>query len=134
MEMSWNELIQTILYAVITTGLPILIGYGVSYLRTKRDEKLQNIDNTYVKNTLTEVTNLIINVVNSVSQTYVDDLKKDGKFDLDKQKEALTKAVEQVKDLMNHDMSNLVVEKYNDLDIWIRSQIESYIKNTKVGL
>jgi hypothetical protein len=129
--MDWNKLLQDVLYLVITTGLPILLGYGVSYLKAKRDEKLQNIDNTYVKETLTEATEIIFNVVDTVAQTYVDDLKKDGSFDLDKQKEALQKALIQAKKLMNDDMTNLVVEKYNDLDEWIRSQIESYIKITK---
>jgi hypothetical protein len=66
-----------------------------------------------------------------VAQTYVDDLKKSGTFDLDKQKEALNKALNQAKDLMNNDMTNLVVEKYNDLDSWIINTIESYIKSTK---
>jgi len=129
--MDWKELLQTLLYAVITTGLPIILGYGVTYLKAKRDEKLQNIDNIYVNETITEVTDIIMSVVDTVAMTYVDDLKKVGAFDLDKQDEALHKAINQTKDLMNNDMTNLVVEKYNDLDGWIRSQIESYIKSTK---
>lgn len=130
--MNWNELLETLLYAVITTGLPILLGYGISYLKTKRAEKLQTIDNTYVKETITQATDIIISVVDEVAMTYVDDLKKTGSFDLDKQKIALEKAVTQAKTLLNNDATNLVVEKYNDLDSWIRSQIESYIKSTKV--
>lgn len=129
--MNWNELLQTLLYAVITTGLPIILGYGVTYLKAKRDEKLQNIDNIYVNETITEVTDIIMSVVDTVAMTYVDDLKKVGAFDLDKQDEALHKAINQTKNLINNDMTNLVVEKYNDLDGWIRSQIESYIKSTK---
>lgn len=129
--MDWKELLQTLLYAVITTGLPILLGYGISYLKAKRTEKLQNVDNTYVKETITEVTDIIISVVDTVAMSYVDDIKKAGEFDLDKQNEALHKAINHTKDLMNNDMTNLVVEKYNDLDGWIRSQIESYIKSTK---
>jgi ribonuclease PH len=130
--MDWNNLLETVLYAVITTGLPILLGYVISYLKSKTNEKLQKIDNTYVKETIAQATDIVISVVDTVGQTYVDDLKKNNSFDLDKQKEALNKAVEQVKELMNNDMTNLVVEKYNSFDSWIRSQIESYIKSTKV--
>ena len=129
--MDWNGLLETLLYAVITAGLPILLGYGVSYLKAKRDEKLQNIDNIYIENTLKEVTDIIFNTVDNVSQTYVDDLKKQGKFEVENQKEALEKALNQAKDLMNNDMTGLVVEKYNDLDGWIRNQIEAYIRATK---
>lgn len=129
--MDWNGLLETLLYAVITAGLPILLGYGVSYLKAKRDEKLQNIDNIYIENTLKEVTDIIFNTVDNVSQTYVDDLKKQGKFEVENQKEALEKALNQAKDLMNNDMTGLVIEKYNDLDGWIRNQIEAYIRATK---
>lgn len=50
---------------------------------------------------------------------------------MENQKEALEKALNQAKDLMNNDMTGLVVEKYNDLDGWIRNQIEAYIRATK---
>lgn len=129
--MDWNGLLQTLIYAFITAGLPILLGYGISLLKVKRDEKLQNIDNEYVKNIIVDATNIVLGVVDTVGQTYVDDLKKEGKFDAEKQKEALNKALNQAKNLMNDEMVTLVVDKYNDLDTWIRTQIESYIKNSK---
>lgn len=129
--MDWNGLLQTLLYAVITAGLPVLLVYGISLLKVKRDEKLQNIDNEYVKNIIIDATNIVLGVVDTVGQTYVDDLKKEGKFDTEKQKEALNKALSQAKNLMNDEMVTLVVDKYNDLDTWIRTQIESYIKNSK---
>lgn len=126
-----NEFLQTLLYAVITTVLPILVGYSISYLKAKRDEKLLNIDNTYVSETIKQATDLIMKVVDTVSQTYVEGLKKEGTFDEAKQKEALEKALNQAKELMNDDMANLVSDKYNDLDLWVRNIIEAYIKSTK---
>lgn len=127
-----SEFLQNLLYAVITAGLPVLIGYGVSYLKAKRAEKLQLIDNTYVKDTITDVTDIIIDAVDNIAQTYVDDLKKAGTFDETKQKEALEKAINQAKELINEDGAALVVEKYNDLDIFIRNTIEAYIKRNKI--
>lgn len=126
-----NDFLQTLLYTIITTALPIIVGYGVSYIRAKRDEKLLNIDNTYVSETIKETTDIIMRVVDAITQTYVDDLKKKGNFDATKQKEALEKAIEQAKNLMNDDMIDLVSDKYNDLDLWIRNTIEAYIKSTK---
>ena len=126
-----NEFLQTLLYAVITTTLPIIAGYGVSLVKAKREEKLLLIENTYVQETIRTATDIIIDTVDAVSQTYVDALKREGKFDETKQKEALNKAITQAKDLMNIETTNLVVEKYNDLDGWIRNVIEAYIKNYK---
>lgn len=129
--MDWKELIETLLYAVITTGLPILLTYSVSYLKAKRNEKLQNIENTYIKDTLIDATNIIINTVDAVSQTYVNDLKENGKFKTEEQNEALRKAINQTKELLSLDAINLIVEKYNDIDLYIRNTIESYIASTK---
>lgn len=129
--MDWQGLLETLIYAMITVGLPIVIGQTVGYIRVKRDKKVQSINNTYVANTLIEVTDIIFNVVDTVGQTYVDDLKRKGSFDKESQKEALEKALTQTKALMNEDMTGLVVEKYNDLDEWLRTQIESYIKSGK---
>ena len=126
-----NEFLQNLLYVVITAVLPVIVGYGISYLKAKRDEKLQSIDNTYVKETITEVTDIIMNVVDTVSQTYVDDLKKEGTFKEEQQKEALNKAIYQAKDLISLEAANLIIDKYSDLDEFIRTTIESYIRTTK---
>ena len=126
-----NELLQNVLYAVITGALPILVGYAVAYLKAKRDKELQKIDNTYVSDTIKDATNIIIDTVDTIAQTYVDDLRKVSKFTPEEQKIALDKAITQTKNLLSTDAINLVVEKYNDLDGWIRNIIESYIKSTK---
>jgi len=129
--MNWNELLQTLLYTVITTILPIITAYIISFLKAKRDEKLQDINNEYIRNTLKDAMDIILDTVDTISQTFVDDLKKDGKFDKDKQKEALEKAINQAKKLMSEEAISLIIEKYNDLDEWIRTQIEAYIKAKK---
>lgn len=128
-----NEFLQNLLYAVITTVLPILVAYGVRYIKTKRAEKLQNIGNTYVQETIARATDIVIDAVEMVNQTFVDNLKKEGTFDPDKQKEALNKAVKAAKRLLSEEAGTLITEKYNDLDAWIRNTIESFIHSTKVA-
>lgn len=126
-----NEFLQNLLYVVITTVLPILVGYGISYLKAKRDKELLNIDNTYIEETIIKATDIVLDTVDTVTQTYVDDLKKSGAFNEKEQKTALSKAINQAKELITLDTANLIVEQYNDLDTWIRNTIESYITKTK---
>jgi len=126
-----EKFLQEFIYAVVSVGLPIIITYVITYIKAKRDEKLQNIDNTYVKETLEDATEIVFKAVDTVAQQYVDELKKAGKFDIKEQKEALTKAIDQTKNLLNNEAINLITEKYNDLDSWIRTTIESYIKASK---
>lgn len=120
-----------LLYVVVIAAVPVIVAYGAKLFKAKREEILSKIDNTYVKNTITEATDIIVNAVDFVSQTYVDSLKKAGEFTVEEQKVALEKAMEQAKGLLSSGAVELITEKYNDLDEWIKSIIESYIKTTK---
>jgi ribonuclease PH len=126
-----NDFLQNLLYAVITAVVPVLVGYAVAFLKAKRDKELQKIDNIYIEDTIRDATDIVIDAVDTVAQTYVDDLRKVGKFTPEEQKVALEKAITQAKDLMSSDAISLISTKYNDLDTWITSIIESYIKSTK---
>lgn len=126
-----EKFLQDLLYAVIVAGLPVVIAYGSAYLKTLRDKAINQIDNKYAKDTIKEVSDMIIAVVNQVSQTYVTDLKKEGKFDTESQQVALQKALELIKQMLTEDEKKLIEEKYQDLDTYIATMIESYIHATK---
>ena len=129
--MDWNVLLQNLLYVVITGVVPILATFLVKFIKTKIEEKIQVIDNTYVKETITEATTIITNCVQSVTQTYVDNMKKLGTFTVAEQKIALDKALTQAKELLTTDAVNLIADKYTDLDAFITTIIEAYIQSTK---
>lgn len=125
------EILNTLLVTVITTCVPILVTYAVKFLVTKRNAELQKMDDGFVKNTIVDVTDVILASVDSVSQTYVNDLKKEGKFTVQNQQEALDKAVESVKKLVTVDAADIINEKYGDFEEWVKVQIESYINSLK---
>jgi hypothetical protein len=126
-----EKFLQDLLYAVIVAGLPVIIAYGSVYLKTLRDKAINQIDNKYAKDTIKEVSDTIIAVVNQVSQTYVSDLKHEGKFTVESQKIALQKALELIKQMLTEDEKKLIEEKYKDLDTYVTTIIESYIHTTK---
>ena len=74
---------------------------------------------------------LVEKVVDYVSQTYVDALKKEGKFDAAAQQNAYNKAVEALEKLMDDDMKHVLINVYGDLSTWMKVSIESYIKSRK---
>ena len=129
--MEFKEIMENALYIIITTSLPIFLGYLIILIRVKKNELIQKIDNEFIKATIEDATDLIFDSVDKVSQTYVDQLKKDGVFDINKQKEALLLAITSAKDLMSEEMMVLLNDKYNDLDEWIIQKIEAYIKIKK---
>lgn len=59
-----------------------------------------------------------------VAQTYVDELKKQGDFDLEAQEIARNKAVLYATDLMSDGLKKYIEKNYGDIDKWILNQIE----------
>ena len=98
-----NEILLNILSAVVTTVLlPLLTWAGA---------KLIQLIGTKVKNEkaaalLSTATNIVLNAVRSVFQTYVESLKTSGTFDAAAQVTALTKA----KDIATAQISSEVKE------------------------
>lgn len=84
--------ISDILGLVITIAAPILvalIGFVVYFLCKKLSAQT---DNEFVNSVLQEIRQRVHNAVIYVNQTYVDALKKEGKFDLEAQKKAFQTA------------------------------------------
>lgn len=120
-------LIREILYVVIIAVIPVLTKFIVTALNAKRNEIATRTDNLLFKDTLLRAIQLVQDAVDTTSQTFVDTLKAEGKFDEESQKKAMEMTLNSVKSLMDSDMKEMIDTFYLDLDAWIKLQIESYI-------
>ena len=80
---------------------------------------------------LTLLNDTIVNAVIATNQTYVETLKKEGKFTADAQKTAFTKTYETVMSLLTEDAKKYLVESVNDLEIYITNKIEAEVNFNK---
>ena len=126
MNFSIPDSIQTVLVLIVIAIIGILVKSLTSFLQ----EKKKDFANKDFDSTLNKAIDIVCSVVDSVSQTYVDDLKAEGKFDIEHQKEATQKAIEQAKDLLNENSKELIITAYNDLDEWIEALLAD-CKKTK---
>jgi uncharacterized membrane protein len=110
--------------SIVGTAVAGLISFYVMEL-TKRLAKKAKNENLVAAISL--VQKLIIDVVNTVQQTFVEQLKKDGKFDKEAQAKALEMAVQQVLLNTSAEAKQLITEAYGDFGKWITLQIESVI-------
>ena len=116
--MDWGNIGTQIILGIV--GLVITaLGTVVTYLINKyvKDEKLKNM--------LLSLNNLITECVAETQQTYVDTLKKEGKFDEESKKKALRVTIEKVKSTMTVEMWDWIVANYKDPDGYLQSKIES---------
>lgn len=129
--MDWTSIITDILYSLITTIVPIISYQIIKLVKAKRD-KLAKEDKEYIiKNTILDALDLIGNAVTCTTQTYVDALKAEGKFDKEAQEIAFNKTKNIVMELLSEESKGLLQTVYSDLDQWINMQIESYTKRLK---
>lgn len=126
-----NEVFNSVLTALITGLGAILtaaIGYGLArlgkWLKSKtNNEKLQSI----IDHTLGFTEDVVI----TINQTYVDELKDKDLFDKAAQKEAFNRAFNNAKSMITEEAQEIINENFGDLDTWLEALIESKVAEVK---
>ena len=80
---------------------------------------------------LSTITELAVDSVKEVYQTYVSSLKTEGKFDAEAQKKALDSCLAKIKSKLLPDLKDYIVNNFGDLDEYLKTLIESAIYSLK---
>ena len=125
------EIIKDLLYILITAAVPVLTTYVCKFLYAKWTDGKTKIENEKISTTLDHVVLMVLGVVESVNQTFVDELKKNGEFTEESAKEAFNKSKETALKLLSDDAANIIKEVYGDVDVYLDTLIESTVKQLK---
>lgn len=109
----------------------ILSAYVIKWLRAKETEILDKIDNDNADKYVALLFETIRDCVSATTQTYVEALKKQGKFDAEAQKIAFTKSYEAVLAVLTDDAKMYLTNIYGDLNAFIATRIEAEVKAQK---
>ena len=126
-----NDILFNILSVVVTSIILPLITYAGTRLITYLNSKIKDANARIL---LTTATDIVVNAVRSVFQTYVDSLKASGNFDANAQVIALTKAKDIALEQMTDEVKTFISKNYGSVDAWLTTTIEStinLIKNKK---
>ena len=123
-----NQIFINILAAVVTCIILPLI----SFLGVKLTEWL----NTKIKNEkgqalIKKATDIVLNSVRCVFQSYVEALKKSGGFDQKAQIYAFNLAKDIALKQLGDDAKNYIAQNYGDLEEWLKTEIEASINLLK---
>ena len=121
----------TILQALILAVTPILAGYIIQFVKAKAASLRQSTDNSFIWNIINLIEGIVANVVAYVQQTYVDNLKKDGKFDAEEQKIAFVKAYNSALELISEEQKALIESLFGNFGDWLSILIEAAVHNQK---
>lgn len=122
---------EQIMEYIILPLIGLLLSFGIAYINQKRKEAMVNTENAKADKYINLVTDTIINCVLATQQTYVDTLKKEGRFDKEAQETALENTYQAVMDILSEDAKMYLTELYGDYSGYIIQLIESEVHRLK---
>ena len=129
--MDWLNLLTQIFEVCIIPLLAVLTTYIVKYIQVKNAEITTKSENELVDKYVNMLSYTISSCVVATNQTYVEALKKQGKFDAEAQKVAFNMTLNAVMEILSEDAKKYLSEAFGDLNSYITSQIEASVNVNK---
>ena len=130
--MDWLNLLTQIFEVCVIPLLAVLTTYIVKYIQVKSAEITSKSENELVDKYVNMLSYTISSCVVATNQTYVESLKKQGKFDAEAQKIAFNMTLEAVLEILSEDAKEYLSEAFGDLNAYITSQIEASVNVNKI--
>ena len=129
--MDWLDLLYDILKVCVIPMIGVLTTYTIKWLNAKEKETLNKVDNDKADKYITMLFETVRDCVSATTQTYVDSLKKQDKFDVEAQKVAFKMSFDAVMATLTEDAKEYLTNIYGDLTIYITNKIEAEVKAQK---
>ena len=129
--MEWMVILQQIFELCIIPLLGIVTFYIVQFIKTKTEELNANNSNEVLSKYIEMLSNTICECVIATNQTYVDSLKKQGKFDVEAQKKAFEMTYNSVINILTDEAKVYLTSIYGDLTAYITNMIEAEVNKNK---
>lgn len=131
MEFFMENIFPQLFELCIIPLIGILTSFLVMFIKAKMAEVSERIKDETVRKYLSMLTETVTDCVIATNQTYVDALKKEGKFDAEAQKLALQTTYDEVIKLLNIEAKEYLSEASGDLEALIKTKIEASVKINK---
>lgn len=129
--MNWMFVLEKFFELIVFPVMSIAGIYLTYLISIKIKETKQKTENDTAAKYLDMLDDTIANAVLATTQTYVEALKKAGKFDLDAQKEAFKKTYNTVMNVLTDEAIKYITESIGDLETYVSNKIEAQVKLTK---
>lgn len=125
------EILEMLFKVVLIPALGILTAYAVKFLRAKSAELQQKVENDTADKYIAMIAATVEECVVATNQTYVEALKKEGKFDAEAQKAAFEKTLAAVLSILSDDAKDYIVNATGDLSVYLTNLIEASVSRNK---
>ncbi len=132
--MEFSEVLNYVLYVVLTVILPVVATYVVNLIKTKIRESniiAEATKNEDISNLIKDALSDVMDAVLYTNQTFVDALKEKGEFSEEAWEEAKTKTYNAALLTISEESKKAITEIYGSFDKWLRLKIESSVNMAK---
>lgn len=120
MEQEWFQIIL----GALSLGVAGLITWAFTMFQAWLNSKIKN---EKLRAVLDVALDVVQKSVLAIQQTFVEQLKKDGKFDKEAQKEALRKSINLALANLSDEAKKILEENFGNLEDWLIMQIEALV-------
>ena len=125
------QMLQEIFFTCLLPLIGILCTYGIMFLRKVTAQAQENVNNELFTKYSEMLAGIIETCVIATNQTYVDELREQGKFGPEEHDIAFHKTFDAVKAIMTEEMKKVLSEAYTDLDFYISQLIQEQVNTVK---
>lgn len=126
-----TQMLQDIFFTCLIPLVGILCSYGIVFLRKKVKELQDNTKNELFNKYSDMLISIVETCVIATNQTYVEELKKQGRFGPEEHDIAYHKTFDAIKALMTEEMQKVLSEVYKDIDFYISQLIQESVNVVK---
>lgn len=121
-----TELLEVVFATIITTITAFFIPLLNQIFVNLREKTNSNSFNQ----TFSKVESIVMQSIIHTSQTYVHELKKEGKFDHNAQQLAFEKTKKMINTLISDELLYFIEQNYTDFDLWLDTKIEASLNTS----
>jgi hypothetical protein len=129
--MDWINILEQVSNIVLFPLMGVATTALIVFITAKTKELKKKYDNELFSKYADMLEQTIISCVIATNQTYVEALKKEGKFDAEAQKIAFDKTFSAVITILSDDAYDYLSEAIGDLEEYITNRIEAEVNTCK---
>lgn len=131
MEMELTNLYYNLWNLVLFPLILLLSGFAIKFINIKSKELSQKMDNDLASKYIDMFNSTVTKCVAATTQTYVESLKKQNKFDAEAQKIAFQMSYDAILSLLSVEVKDYIQATSGDLTLFVTQAIEAQVAKTK---
>ena len=125
--MNPQELLTTLLQAIVSAALPVLTTHLIKWVNVQTEELKTRTDNELAIAYTKEIADAITTAVAYTQQTFVDQHKDKPTWDKNAMRTACHMAMDKAVSLLTVEAEHFLNTAYGDVSKWLRAQIEAEV-------